>query len=46
VTLPRFSWARSVVVTPTGRIIAGSGEGGLACSADDGRTWARTCPPR
>lgn len=44
VNLPDFLWARSVTVTPTGRIIAASGMGGIGCSEDGGRTWARTCP--
>jgi hypothetical protein len=47
VDLPEFSWASRVIVTPTGRIIAanGSGYGGLGCSSDGGRTWARSCAP-
>ena len=44
IDLPDFWWAQRVTVTPTGRIIAGSGLGGIACSEDGGRTWARTCP--
>jgi hypothetical protein len=34
-----------VLATPTGRILAAGGIRGLACSADGGRTWGRTCPP-
>jgi RNA polymerase sigma factor (sigma-70 family) len=45
VDLPGFAeGANAVAVTPTGRIIAGGARGGLACSADDGRTWAPLCP--
>jgi RNA polymerase sigma-70 factor (ECF subfamily) len=44
VDLPNFYWADKVTVTPSGRIVASSQSGGLACSADDGRTWGRTCP--
>jgi RNA polymerase sigma-70 factor (ECF subfamily) len=36
--------AIAVAVTPTGRILAGGMHGGLACSADGGRTWAPLCP--
>jgi RNA polymerase sigma-70 factor (ECF subfamily) len=36
--------ARSVTVTPTGRILAGGEYGGIACSADGGRSWAPLCP--
>jgi RNA polymerase sigma-70 factor (ECF subfamily) len=36
--------ANRVVVTPTGRILAGGMHGGIACSVDGGRTWAPTCP--
>ncbi|HEX9970406.1 MAG TPA: hypothetical protein VGB03_09715, partial [Acidimicrobiales bacterium] len=44
VDLPDFHSGRLVTVTPTARIIAGSDLWGLACSADGGRSWARTCP--
>lgn len=44
VGLPNFLTAEHVVVTPTGRIIAASSAGGIACSIDRGRTWSRTCP--
>ncbi|HEX9969287.1 MAG TPA: sigma-70 family RNA polymerase sigma factor [Acidimicrobiales bacterium] len=43
VDLPRFDWGSHVIVTPTGRIVAGSGHGGLACSPDGGRSWGRAC---
>ncbi len=35
--------AVAVAATPTGRILAAGGDGGLACSADGGRTWAPLC---
>jgi RNA polymerase sigma-70 factor (ECF subfamily) len=40
----RVRGAGSVAVTPTGRILAGGSDGGLACSVDGGRTWASLCP--
>jgi RNA polymerase sigma-70 factor (ECF subfamily) len=40
----RVGGARSVAVTPSGRILAGGEQGGIACSADGGRTWAPLCP--
>jgi RNA polymerase sigma factor (sigma-70 family) len=39
-----FGGALAVAATPTGRILAGGINGGLACSVDDGRIWAPTCP--
>jgi hypothetical protein len=33
-----------VLVTPSGRILAAGLLGGIACSEDGGRTWARLCP--
>jgi RNA polymerase sigma-70 factor (ECF subfamily) len=35
--------AVAVAVTPTGRILAGGSDGGIACSVDGGRTWAPLC---
>lgn len=45
VDVPGFEQeATRVAVTRTGRIILGGHRGGVVCSADGGRTWARTCP--
>ncbi len=44
VDVPGFAMPSTVMVTPTGRILAASESGGIACSENGGRTWARTCP--
>ncbi|HEX9969204.1 MAG TPA: hypothetical protein VGB03_03625 [Acidimicrobiales bacterium] len=45
VDLPGLSAAGAVTVTRSGRILAAGTHWGIACSADRGATWARTCRP-
>lgn len=42
--LPGFDWGvMRVTTTPAGRVLAGGGRWGIACSGDGGVTWAPRC---
>lgn len=38
-------YAKKLIVTPTGRVLATGVYNGIACSVDGGQTWAPRCPP-